>query len=656
MKKNPIKTIAVLMLTGIIVFDGSVNIVMASEAEPVIVENNTQIEAIDAQEKIEVTEESQEEAIAEDKESAEESQAEAIVEDEESVEESQTEDTEEDTKHSEENQTEETQDDSQAETEIIDEKGEPDETFQGEVAEGSENSWRYENGQRIFFDESINTYSDIPAWTEKDGYFYNNKGEKIEGAIRKGIDVSRWQGEIDWNRVKNTDIDYAIIRCGYGMNLESQDDEYWKRNADECTRLGIPFGTYLYSYADSIERAKSEAEHVLRLVAGYELDYPIYYDLEENSVRNNLSPYEIGQIAKTFCDTIEAAGYKVGIYSNTDWFTNYLTDSVFDTMNKWVAQYNSVCTYSGTYEMWQCTDAGYVDGISGNVDLNMDFGASNTPRVPDAVTNLKASSCGKNQVLISWNKSEGADGYLIYATKNGKYGYVGKTESCEYRDRRALENQNNFYWVFPYVQDRLGKMYVGETTNYVYAKGMNPVVQNIKASAYGKNKVKLTWNSISGVDGYLIYATKNGKYGYVGMTRANNSYIDMNALEQDYNYYWIFSYVTDSSGKMLPGEASKYVFAKGICAAVTGLKASSVQNGVKLTWNRVTDAEGYLIYGIVNGKKYSYVGMAKKGPGFIDYKASEKVYNYYWVFPYYTNNEGKMIVGETAQYTYGRAL
>lgn len=643
MKGKHIKIMVTLILSGMMVFNSTVYATVSDEkTEQTIAEESTQYEPANLEnEPKEQTQEEGEQTATEDLEEKVEAELENETENIEG--------------------TEENLVDNQVEFETQEQQDNPNSITEEEGSEEKENSWRYENGERIFFDEAISTYSPIPAWSKHNGFFYNNRGEIIEGAIKKGIDVSAWQGEIDWNRVKNTDIEYAIIRCGYGMNISSQDDKYWKRNADECTRLGIPFGTYIYSYADSTERAKSEAEHVLRLVEGYKLDYPIYYDLEENSVRNSLSSYEIGQIAKVFCDTIEAAGYKVGIYSNTDWFTNYLTDSIFDSMNKWVAQYNSVCKYAGEYEMWQCTDAGQVDGISGTVDLNMDFGASNIPTTPAAATNLKASPCGTNQILISWDGVVGADGYLIYTTKNGKYSYLGQTEINEYRDRSALENQNNFYWVFSYVKDSSGSMYVSEPAGYVYAKGTNPVVPNIKAEAYGKNKVKLSWTAISGVDGYLIYGIKNGKYGYIGMTGSNsNSYIDTKALDKDYNYYWVFSYITDASGKILPGVADKYVYAKGICVAVTGLKAISVQGGVKLTWNKVLDADGYLIYGIVDGKKYSYVGMAKKGPGFIDSKASKTIYNYYWVFPYHTDENGNMIVGETggetSQYTYGKAL
>ena len=178
------------------------------------------------------------------------------------------------------------------------------------------------------------------------------------------IDVSEHQGKINWEKAKNQ-IAGAILRCGYGSDITSQDDKQFKRNADECTRLGIPFGVYLYSYADTEEEARSEAAHVLRLIKGYKLDYPVYYDLEEAGT-------EKGAVkrAEIFGDIIEKAGYWCGIYANLYWWENHL--NALERFTKWVAQYNSTCDYKGANkDIWQYSSMGSVDGISGRVDMNM---------------------------------------------------------------------------------------------------------------------------------------------------------------------------------------------------------------------------------------------------------------------------------------------
>ncbi len=180
-------------------------------------------------------------------------------------------------------------------------------------------------------------------------------------------------------------------------------------------------------------------------------------------------------------------------------------------------------------------------------------------------------------------------------------------------------------------------------------------VAGLTAAPAGKNSVRLSWKSAGNVDGYLIYGQKNGKYAYVGMTTNGTTYTDKKALSENYNFYWVFAYVKDSHDNMHAGGCEKYVYGKGLCPAVGNLKASSVKGGVKLTWTASAGADGYLIYGIVDGKPYKYISMTS-GTVFTDKTASATQYNYYWVYPYFKNSNGKMIVGSCTKYTYGRAL
>ncbi|WP_444215722.1 GH25 family lysozyme [Catenibacterium sp.] len=225
------------------------------------------------------------------------------------------------------------------------------------------NSFRYSNGEA----KDVGDANYAARATTNSGWPNDPK------AICKGIDVSYHNGTIDWKRVKQSEVEYAIIRCGYGTNDKSQDDKKWEENVKGCTDNNIPYGVYLYSYADTVEKASSEADHAIRLLQGKKFKYPVYYDLEEDAIRKKLSKTEIANIAKTFCNKLSAKGYTVGIYANKDWFTNYLTDSCFNNWTKWVAQYNTVCNYQGKYDMWQCSSTGRVPGISGNVDLNYSY-------------------------------------------------------------------------------------------------------------------------------------------------------------------------------------------------------------------------------------------------------------------------------------------
>lgn len=184
----------------------------------------------------------------------------------------------------------------------------------------------------------------------------------------KLIDVSVHQGQIDWGKVKNH-IDGAIIRCGYGSDYAHQDDKRFIQNVEACIQHGIPFGVYLYSYANTINAAKSEAAHVLRLLEPYknDLSYPVYYDLEEAGTENGAVERAI-----VFGDIIESKGYWCGIYANQYWWRTYLKSGL-DRFTKWVAKYSDSkpSGISGTYDIWQYSSKGTVPGIEGKVDMNI---------------------------------------------------------------------------------------------------------------------------------------------------------------------------------------------------------------------------------------------------------------------------------------------
>ena len=157
-----------------------------------------------------------------------------------------------------------------------------------------------------------------------------------------GIDVSDWQGDIDWAKAKAAGVKFALLKCGYGMDLTDQDDDCFVRNASECERLGIPYGVYLYSYANTMEKAKSEAAHVIRMLKGRKPQYPVYLDLEDEITLSASKEQILAQV-KAWCEIIEATGYKAGIYANLYWWDTYLTDPWYDTKERWVAQYYRKC-------------------------------------------------------------------------------------------------------------------------------------------------------------------------------------------------------------------------------------------------------------------------------------------------------------------------
>jgi glucan-binding YG repeat protein len=226
-----------------------------------------------------------------------------------------------------------------------------------------ENSWRYEDGQLVAEDAS----------SEEDGIALLSMDILPDGATAQGIDVSEHQGRIDWNAVKASGIDFAILRVGFGApSWGGRVDYQFNRNISECERLGIPYGVYIYSYAFDNQQAADEASMVINCLSGHNPRLPVYYDLEDNSIIANGRQTGIASRAQVFCNRISSAGYEPGIYANLNWFNNILTDSVFksSSWDHWIAQYNSQCDYTGNYSFWQYKSNGKVPGINGNVDMN----------------------------------------------------------------------------------------------------------------------------------------------------------------------------------------------------------------------------------------------------------------------------------------------
>ena len=163
------------------------------------------------------------------------------------------------------------------------------------------------------------------------------------------IDVSSHDGKLDWKKLK-PEIAGAIIRCGYGSDYVHQDDKWYAYNVEECTKLGIPFGVYLYSYAKTSEMIESEMVHMRRLLEGVSPTLPVFIDLEEPGTEKCAA-----YIADRFVTGMTIAGYKAGVYANLNWWRNYLKDVKTDY--KWIAQYNSKLTYDGDdWFMWQFSE------------------------------------------------------------------------------------------------------------------------------------------------------------------------------------------------------------------------------------------------------------------------------------------------------------
>ena len=379
---------------------------------------------------------------------------------------------------------------------------------------GVENSFRYKDGKLI-----VNS---------------NKSGRSIARVIKpsnttaQGIDVSYRQGDIDWAKVKNSgQVDFAIIRCGFGMNEIKQDDSKWKYNSSECERLGIPYGVYLYSYADTVAKAKSEANHVIRLIKGKKLSYPIYYDMEEKTVLNSTN-------------------MTLGIYSNASRFDSKLADgkltaSIFNQYPKWVASYNDTCKYQGNYHMWQYSNVGTIDGISENVDLNFKIGnwtkAGFTPKKVTLDKTSLTMTTGTSKTIKAYDPANSAYKLSVqWKSSNTKIATVDKNGKITAKSAGKVN-----------ITAVLNSQ--AKATCQVSIAPKPTKIKSVKKS--GKNGIKVTWNKVSGISNYQIYMSTKSKSGFkkIATISAQKTSYTKTKLKKGKKYYFKIRTAKKVSGR-----------------------------------------------------------------------------------------------------------
>ena len=250
----------------------------------------------------------------------------------------------------------------------------------------------------------------------------------------RGIDVSKWNGNINWDKVKSAGINFAIVREGYGKRDPHQVDKKFKDNINGAKSVGIHTSVYHYSYADSVEDAINEARFCLENIEGFKLEYPVIIDVKDKE-QLKLNNRQRTDIVKAFCSEIEKHGYYAMFYCNLNWLNNYLyKDELLPKYDLWLAQWG-VDAPSVSCGIWQYSSCGKVEGISGNVDLNISY--KNYPEI------IKSKGLnGSSKTSSSQNKS-----YLSYTVKKGDtlwaifQHYFGS--GSKYKEIKALNALNS---------------------------------------------------------------------------------------------------------------------------------------------------------------------------------------------------------------------
>lgn len=233
----------------------------------------------------------------------------------------------------------------------------------------------------------------------------------------KGIDVSSWQGKnIDFEAVKKSGIDFVLIRAGYGKEY-NQKDSCFDHNYAAAKEAGLHVGTYWFTYANSPSEARTEATVCMSVLQGKQFDFPVYYDLEDESAKNGYlgyHPFDKGkehcsQLVTAFCTEMEKHGYFAGLYISRSPLQTHIIKSVADRFAVWVAEYGPSLNYDGQYGIWQYSSQGHVNGIDGFVDLDVA-----TIDYPTIIVNggFNGYTTGKNMEQVK--KSQYEEYKIIY--------------------------------------------------------------------------------------------------------------------------------------------------------------------------------------------------------------------------------------------------
>lgn len=396
------------------------------------------------------------------------------------------------------------------------------------------------------------------AWKKVNGVYQMPDGSAIQNVLARGIDVSRWQGEINWSQVAADDVSFVML----GTRSKGAVDPYFHRNIQQASAAGVKVGVYIYSLAVTVEMAEAEADFVLNLIHDYPVSYPVAFDMED-STQGNLSKEELAAIANAFCKKISDSGYYPIIYANENWLKNKLDMSLMD-YPVWVARYSARPSYQNPV-MWQATSTGSVKGINGNVDIDFQF-KDFSGQIP---ANTWRTINGKRYYYSNYAKQKNAwaqdssDWYYMDSEGLASTGWITVSGSRYYLDETTGKMQTGWRqdqgkWYYLGSSGAVKKGWIEDNGAWYYTDS-NGIMQTGWLDADGKR----------------YYMESSGKMA-VGWTNQNGKwyYLDASgALAKGWiqdNGSW---YCSDTNGVMQTGwlsEGGKRYYLKGSGVMATG--------------------------------------------------------------------------------------
>ena len=310
----------------------------------------------------------------------------------------------------------------------------------------------------------------------------------------KGIDVSEFQGTIDWAKVKNDGVEFAILKLGniYDTDANYKDSKF-DTNYKNARANGIKVGAYIYNYCNTVDNLKKGLDWAFEKLAGKELDLPLYLDMEDKTIAVETVD-SLTKQCNEFAKLVKEKGYRAGVYANVNWLKNELNPSKFDkNLSVWVAQYYKECQYEGKYDIWQYTSSGKVSGVSGNCDMNYLYNEDIMEETSTTVEDKKSIDELANEV-VDGKWGNGTD----RKTNLEKAGY--DYEAVQNRVNEIIKEKDNKKSVTEVAKDVInGKYGNGEERK-----------KKLEAEGYNYDQVQAKVNQLLGAEVTKTYTVKSG--------------------------------------------------------------------------------------------------------------------------------------------------
>ena len=531
--------------------------------------------------------------------------------------------------------------------------------FEGDTVPCSENDPSYHKYISSLMEQGLgNTVSLDKALGMRvlTSYVYNSENLVHQARFansRKtyGIDVSYYQGNIDWAKVKAEGYSFAILRAGYrgyGAAGTLVLDDKFQSYLIGAKAAGLDVGVYFYTQAISVAEAREEADFVYKYIKGTKLELPVYFDMEtvENAKGRldnaGLTKAQKTEINKAFCERIKSYGYAPGIYTNISWYTYWLNGEELSALYPiWLANYTMQTKFEGPFNIWQY-GYGVVNGIAGYADLNVKYDNSEPP---ETVENLAVSGAVSDSAKLTWSASSGSTAYDVF--KNTSSGAEIVKNATGTSATIALTGSLTTYYVKGYYLVNNQKIYSAPSNEIVLKKSAPTAPWQTTQTT---SSIKLTWNKVTDADEYAvqIYNESTGKYYNKTIVTTNSC--NVTGLDAGTKYkVRIRCYYKESDGTTTTGSYGGEAIVATMHAAIAAPTfVSKTGTSITLSWSKAAGAAGYQVtyYSSAAGK---YVELKRTTSTKATLTGLTKGTIYFFKVSPYHNADVGCIIGENSE-------